>query len=146
MFLTVCQVTLTTYSSNRWISPEIKPRPAWSLCSTLTVWYASCFLLVVSKVWQVLSGHTVGLDYKRKPHTFGLCRAHLHTCMGRFNPVRKMIQARLCPFRCSTSFDTNSSLKSPKITIITCLLLRRQTVVSESVRGSLLCLQTKVNL
>jgi hypothetical protein len=88
-----------------------------------TVWYFVCLLWVFSEVWQALGGHTVGPRYKHKPHTFGLRRAHLPTCMGRFNPVRKMIQARLCPFRRSTLFDTNFSLKSPKITIITCLLV-----------------------
>lgn len=40
----------------------------------------------------------------------------------------------------------NSSLRSPKITLIASVLVRRQGVVRESVRGSLQCLQTKVTL
>jgi hypothetical protein len=49
-----------------------------------TVRYVVCLMWVVTKVWQALRGHAVGPDYKHKSHIFGLCRAHLHTCMGRF--------------------------------------------------------------
>jgi len=54
-------------------------------CAAHTVRYVVCLLWAFTEAWQTLRGHAVGPTTNNKPHIFGLRRAHLHTCMGRFN-------------------------------------------------------------